>query len=234
MAIHGNVHPFSSSHHRYSNQSLADGILFIINELTSTLIAQQIPGAPNGTIFPLLANVSIIPPENQALVRDGKATFAGAEIIISQPSPRFPDALIYVSNRNLGPEFDPRGDAIAIFEYKNSTSSISGTQRRAHGRDWPSRRQADDLVDGTSGYPNVHPINTINASLTLQTHVFTGLRQIRGMAIGRVDDGSEEFLVAGGNLDGGVAVLKRVDGGRNLTLVARNGDVATRTSFVFV
>ena len=57
--------------------------------------------------------------------------------------------------------------------------------------------------------------------------------QIRSMALGPVDgEGSDEFLVAGANLDGGVAVFKRTQGGRNLEVVARNTDLPS--SFVFI
>ena len=86
-----------------------DGILFTIHEKTSTLTAQVIPGAPNGTTFPLLANVSIVPTD-----LNFTGNFAAAEILISEVSDAFPTPLIYVSNRNLGPEFDPRGDSIAL------------------------------------------------------------------------------------------------------------------------
>ncbi|PPQ69707.1 hypothetical protein CVT25_012970 [Psilocybe cyanescens] len=211
--------------------AIHDNILFIVNELTSTLTAQQIPAAPNGTTFPVLANVSIIPQDDLTL----NASFAGAELIITEPSDKFPDPLIYVSNRNLGPEFDPRGDAIAIFEYKNSTdaSAPDGNTTvtdslRAHPRSWDRRQDLGALS------PDADPINTFSATLTLQSQTFTGLSQIRSMAIGHVEDGGDEFLIAGANLDGGVAVFRRVDGGRNLTLVARNTEVQNRTSFVFL
>lgn len=198
-----------------------DNILFIVNELTSTLTAQQIPAAPNGTTLPVLANVSVIPQENLGL----NASFRVAELLISEPTEQFPTPLIYVSNRNLGPEFDPRGDAIAIFEFKNCTdpcpASDTSIGRRAHARSW-YRRQDAPLV------------NTFAPTFVLQSQTFTGLNQIRSMAIGRVENGSDEFLIAGANTDGGVAVFSRVSGGRNLTLVARNEEVQNRTSFVFL
>jgi len=218
------------------HMAIRDGILFTVNELTSTLTAQQIPAAPNGTTFPLLANVSIIPQDINF-----SGSFAGAEILISEPTDKFPDPLIYVSNRNLGPEFDPRGDSIAIFEFKNSSvadsaqpssttapfgadsPSPTNVMRRFHARQWQARQE-----------PALQPVNEIAGTLTLLAQVFTGLKQIRSMTIGRVADGGDEFLIAGANVDGGVAMFQRVDGGRNLTLVARNTDIANRTSFVFV
>ena len=54
------------------------------------------------------------------------------------------------------------------------------------------------------------------------------------MAFSKEVDG-EQYLVASGVVgDGGVAVFRRVDGGRGLTVVARNRDVATRSSFVWL
>jgi hypothetical protein len=205
------------------HMAIRDNILFIIHEKTSTLTAQQIPEGPNGTTLPLLANVSIIPPDVNF-----NGSFFGAEILISEPTEQFPDPLIYVSNRNLGPEFDPRGDAIAIFQFSNSSSAnasddSNGMNVRRHARDLRVRQDAGSSDEGaTSG------------SLTLLTHVFTGLKQIRSMALGRVVDGGDQFLIAGANVDGGVAMFQRVDGGKNLTLVARNEEIANRTSFVFI
>jgi len=206
------------------HMAIRDGILFIVNELTSTLTAQQIPTAPNGTALPLIANVSIVPSDVNF-----NGTFRGAELLIPEPSDLFPDPLIYVSNRNLGPEFDPRGDSIAIFEFKNVTETTAGPddtvdnstlngrrRRRRHARQFP--------IEGP----------TSSGVLTLQRQVFTGLQQIRSMAIGQVANGGEMFLMAGANVDGGVVVFNRTDGGRNLTEVARNQDIANRTSFVFI
>ncbi|KAH9475848.1 hypothetical protein JR316_0011408 [Psilocybe cubensis] len=199
-----------------------DNILFVVNELTSTLTAQQIPEAPNGTTQPLLANVSTIPQDDLGL----NASFRVAELIISEPTEQFPTPLIYVSNRNLGPDFDPRGDTVAIYEFKNCTGadpvSDAPISRRAHARSW-SRRQ--ETVGSGNAYPS---------AFVLQSQTFTGLTQIRSMALGHVEDGGDQFLIAGANTEGGVAVFSRVDGGRNLTLVARNEDVQNRTSFVFL
>jgi len=193
--------------------SINENILFILNEKTSTLTAQEIPPAPNGTATPLLANVSIIPTNTL------NATFAAAEILISSPSENFPDPLIYVSNRNLGPEFDERGDTIAIFEFTNGTGTTQRRRERAHSREFNTKRQ-------TSGQDAF--------SLNLVAQVFTGLKQIRSMNIGPVGTGGDEFLIAGANVDGGVVMFRRADGGRNLIEVVRNEDTANRTSFVFV
>lgn len=213
------------------HMAIRDNILFTINEKTSTLTAQQIPQAPNGTTLPLIANVSIIPTDINL-----NSTFAGAELIISEPTAQFPDSLIYVSNRNLGPEFDPRGDSIAIFQFSNDSSTSptisvttsSGTcsqhkrMVKVHARQVPVHQARQ-----TQG--------TVSGNLTLVNQVFTGLKQIRSMAIGPVSiAGAEEFLIAGANVDGGVVMYKRTNGGRNLTELVRNTDVQNRTSFVFI
>jgi len=74
-----------------------------------------------------------------------------------------------------------------------------------------------------------------NEGLKLVTQVFTGLDQIRGMEFGLQSNGGDEFLVAAGVAGtAGVVVYQRVDGGRNLVEVARNLDIPTRTSFVWL
>ncbi|KAI0746772.1 putative isomerase YbhE [Daedaleopsis nitida] len=83
--------------------------LYTLHELASTLTQQAIPSAPNGTTGPLIANFSILP---EGLPQG--AAMAGGEILLTEPTLKFPEPLIYVSNRNTGVQ-DPRGDAIAIF-----------------------------------------------------------------------------------------------------------------------
>ena len=83
-------------------------MLYVLHELASTLTQQIIPSPPNGTT-PLLANASILPP-----VIPAGSDFHAGEILLAEFSPRFPQPLIYVSNRNTG-NVDPRGDTIAIF-----------------------------------------------------------------------------------------------------------------------
>ena len=71
--------------------------------------------------------------------------------------------------------------------------------------------------------------------LTLVAQVYTGLNQIRGMEIGRAENGGSAYLVAAGVAgSGGVVVFKRTDGGRGLEEVARNTDVLTRSTFVWL
>ncbi|KAJ7182776.1 Lactonase, 7-bladed beta-propeller-domain-containing protein [Mycena crocata] len=200
--------------------AVQDNILFTVHETASTLTAQVIPAGPNGTASPLISNVTTIPAD--ALPG---SKFAAAELLISTPTDAFPTPLLYVSNRNINPNVtDPRGDTIAIFEFVNGTSSngtdstvpcTTNTRRMMRRR---MRRQAE--MGG--------------AQLRLVAQIPTGLQQIRSMTLGRVDDGGDEFLIAGANTEGGVAIFQRVDGGRNLTLAARNLDLGNRTSFVFV
>lgn len=287
----------------------------MLHEKTSVLTAHQIPEAPNGTTLPVLANVSIIPQE----LANTNASFAAAEIVISEPSEAFPDPLIYVSNRKLGDDVEERGDTIAIFEFSGFTSGSNGTDETAS---IPSSETASETVSetvseptatqtirlapafttlvaapadtaavrraepkskrmvkyharqrapheharrqGYGSYPEseasssaaaatgttitlgsasetatatgtAQPTSTpTGASLRLTNQVFTGLAQIRSFAIGKSEDGGDEFLIAGANTQGGVAVFRRTDGGRNLTLVARNVELESRTSFVFL
>ncbi|KAF9044259.1 Lactonase, 7-bladed beta-propeller-domain-containing protein [Panaeolus papilionaceus] len=215
--------------------AIQDDVLFTVNELTSTLTAQQIPAAPNGTTFPVIANVSIIPPTppTGASGAPFNGSFFGAEILISTPTEKFPDPLIYVSNRNLGPDLDPRGDSIAIFQFKRSGVAPPTTppqRRRLHSRNFLSYVKRDATPQSLC----CTPVDAVQGTLELQAQVFTGLQQIRSMALGRVSDGGDEFLIAGGNVAGGVVVYQRVDGGRDLEEVARNTDIASRTSFAFV
>ena len=78
---------------------------------------------------------------------------------------------------------------------------------------------------------------TPSEGLKLVNQVFTGLDQIRGMEIGPAGDkrGGEEYLVAAGFAGtAGVLVFRRTEGGRNLELVAKNLEIPTRTSFVWL
>ncbi|KAJ7100708.1 Lactonase, 7-bladed beta-propeller-domain-containing protein [Mycena belliarum] len=209
--------------------AVLDNILFTIHEKTSALTAQVIPDGPNGTTNPLLANISIIPAD--ALKG---SQFAAAEIFISPATAAFPNPLIYVSNRNISPNVtDPRGDTIAIFEFVNGTDSAAPDpapeacpppNRRRMLRQSRHMREANARADEAAAAPQ----------LRLLAQVPTGLQQIRSMALGRADGGGDAFVIAGANTVGGVAVFKRVDGGRNLTLVARNNELENRTSFVFL
>jgi 6-phosphogluconolactonase (cycloisomerase 2 family) len=74
--------------------------------------------------------------------------------------------------------------------------------------------------------------NNATQALSVVSYVYTGLDQIRGMQIGGPNN---EYLIAGSYAGGaGVAVFQRTNGGANLTLIARDSTVGTRTSFVWV
>lgn len=76
---------------------------------------------------------------------------------------------------------------------------------------------------------------TANEQLQLVNYVYTGLDQIRGMEFGPSEVGAEEYLVAAGAAGNtGTVILKRTEGGRNMEVVARNKDISTRTSFVWL
>ncbi|KAJ7623281.1 Lactonase, 7-bladed beta-propeller-domain-containing protein [Roridomyces roridus] len=67
--------------------------------------------------------------------------------------------------------------------------------------------------------------------LELVAEVRTGLKHLRGMLFGGVD---QRWLVAGGAQGGGVKVFERVDGGKGLKLVAENKEVEAPTGFLWV
>jgi hypothetical protein len=73
------------------------------------------------------------------------------------------------------------------------------------------------------------------SALTLVAQVYTGLNQIRGMEIGNAENGGEAYLIAGGVAGtAGVVVFRRTDGGKGLKEVARNTDIPTRSTFVWL
>ena len=90
----------------------------------------------------------------------------------------------------------------------------------------------DPRGDSIAIFEHVNCGMTGKESLSLIAHVFTGLNQIRGMEFGGPE---KEFLIASGVAgNGGTIMLKRTDGGKNMTLLVRNTDIPTRTSFVWL
>ncbi|KAG7095223.1 hypothetical protein E1B28_005998 [Marasmius oreades] len=78
-------------------------------------------------------------------------------------------------------------------------------------------------------------VGTKNEGLRLIKQIFTGLSQVRGMEIGRQTNGGDKYLVASGVAGtGGTVVFERIDGGADLKEVARNKDIPTRTSFIWI
>ncbi|KAF8627748.1 hypothetical protein AX17_006115 [Amanita inopinata Kibby_2008] len=68
-------------------------------------------------------------------------------------------------------------------------------------------------------------------TLELVAEVRTGLKHVRGMALGGPDD---RWLIVGGVNGGGVKVFERVDGGTGLRLVAENEGVEAPTGFLWI
>ena len=65
--------------------------------------------------------------------------------------------------------------------------------------------------------------------------MYTGLDQIRGMEIGLAENGGETYLIAAGVAgSAGVVVFERTNGGKDLKVVARNTDIPTRSTFVWL
>ncbi|KAJ3915123.1 Lactonase, 7-bladed beta-propeller-domain-containing protein [Lentinula edodes] len=214
--------------------AIYNDILFVVSETTSTLTAQRIPAGPNGTTSSLLANISTFPAD--ALPG---SKFASAELLISTPTERFPNPLIYVSNRNIGSTIDPKGDTIAIFEFVNGTTLTLSTPEFKNTVTNEKRMKRVSRLstlrrDNISSESSTSNSEGAGYSFNLLAQVPTGLQQIRSMTLGRVDNGGDAYIVAGATTTGGVSILERVGGGRNLTLLANNQDVQNRTSFVFL
>lgn len=75
-------------------------------------------------------------------------------------------------------------------------------------------------------------IFAVEPKLRLLTQFYTGLDQIRGMQLGGPE---KEFLIAAGVAgDAGTIVMKRVEGGSNLEIIAQNTEIAQRSSFVWL
>jgi hypothetical protein len=71
-----------------------------------------------------------------------------------------------------------------------------------------------------------------NGALNIVGYAFTGIDQIRGMQFGGPDN---RYLIASGVAgSAGVIVFERTNGGANLTLVARDLTLPTRTSFAWL
>ena len=75
--------------------------------------------------------------------------------------------------------------------------------------------------------------DTAQEGLRLVKQIYTGCDLVRGMAFG--PKGSDEFLIAGSSEGSkGTAVFQRIDGGRDLKLLARETSVGTRTSYLWL
>ena len=91
--------------------AIHDDILVTLHELSNTIISQRIPPLGQNS-SDIISNFSIVP-EDQAALEGAK--FGAAEVLIPSPNKAFPSTLVYASNRNIGPNDDPRGDSVAVF-----------------------------------------------------------------------------------------------------------------------
>jgi len=76
----------------------------------------------------IISNLSTVP-QDQASLQGAK--FVTTEVLITFPNADFPSTLVYASNRDTGPNGDPRGDTIAVFtldavEFLHSTRMRAG------------------------------------------------------------------------------------------------------------
>ncbi|THH16791.1 hypothetical protein EW146_g3915 [Bondarzewia mesenterica] len=106
-AIRGEIPQPSGSGPRHI--AIFEDTLYTLHELASTVTAQHMPAAPNGTST-ILTQLSTVPPNNLT-----GATWQAGEILIPAPNVKFPTPYVYASNRNTGSTIDPRGDTVAIF-----------------------------------------------------------------------------------------------------------------------
>ena len=78
---------------------------------------------------------------------------------------------------------------------------------------------------------SIFSIQNPDTSLDLIAEIRTGLKHLRGMVFGGVND---KYLVAGGVNGGGVKVFERIDGGKSLRLVATNNSIQAPTGFLWL
>jgi 6-phosphogluconolactonase (cycloisomerase 2 family) len=90
--------------------ALCGNTTVILHELSNTITSQRVPFLDQSG-SDIISNLSIVP-EDQAALQGAK--FAAAEVLIPSRRKIFPSGLVYASNRNIGPNDDPRGDAITV------------------------------------------------------------------------------------------------------------------------
>lgn len=132
------------------------------------------------------------------------SNYGAAEIQMPRATLKFPERFIYTSNRQRGGTEDPRG------MYGELTAG-----------------QAYSPVSGDS--IAIFSLAS-NGSFSLVRQVHTGLRDLRGFII----DPSGRYLVAGGNVAGGVKVFERIHGGTDLIQVAASEEVPTASTFLWL
>ncbi|KIY72241.1 hypothetical protein CYLTODRAFT_344283 [Cylindrobasidium torrendii FP15055 ss-10] len=94
---------------------------------------------------------------------------------------------------------------------------------------YASNRNTGDVFDERGD--SIAIMQYVNGELKVIKHFFPGFQQVRGMEFG---GDSLEYLATGGGVAGGVGVFKRINGGADFIEVAKNGDVDTRQTFLWV
>ncbi|EPQ50586.1 hypothetical protein GLOTRDRAFT_141401 [Gloeophyllum trabeum ATCC 11539] len=123
---------------------IRDGYFYLVHELASSLTAQVLPIAPNGTM-PFISDESTIPP-----TYPNGSDWHAAEILIPPPSTSFPQPYIYTSNRNTG-NLDPRGDTIVIWAIQPD-GSIQQVKQVYTGLDQIRGMMISTNADGVGEY----------------------------------------------------------------------------------
>ena len=130
-----------------------------------------------------------------------------------------------IANFNITPPGLPEGALLGASEIVLAEASPSFPEPFIY----VSNRNVGSALDPRG---DAITIFRVEPQLELVGYAFTGLLQVRSMALGGPEN---EFLVASGEAgNGGTIVMRRTEGGRNLTIVARNTDVPTRTTFVWL
>jgi len=149
-----------------------------------------------------------------------------ASTLTSQRLPPAPNGTTpLISNVSIIPPNPPAGGAFAAAEilYPTPSAQFTGDFIYVSNRNTGTQDSGGDAITIFK--------TTKEGELSIVDYVFTGLDQIRGMQLFGEND---EFLIAGGFAAGGVAVFGRTGNGNGLELIARNTDLPTRTSFVWV
>ncbi|QRV85156.1 lactonase, 7-bladed beta-propeller [Ceratobasidium sp. AG-Ba] len=92
---------------------ISGNTLYTIHELSNTLIQQTIPSLGSTVNAPIIANISILPPDTT-----NPNAHTAAEIILSPVTSAFPKQYIYATNRG------DSSDAITIIDPANNTLKV--------------------------------------------------------------------------------------------------------------
>jgi 6-phosphogluconolactonase (cycloisomerase 2 family) len=187
-------------------------LLLTLHETASTLTTQNLSAQDP---LAIISQLSVIPDSASK-----NATFGAGEILLPPTSDAFPDQFIYVSNRNVSPDpadIDSRGDTVAIFSV-DETGQLK------------LENQVFTGIQGPRGLA-FSGANAVDAKASDQETAST--TDTRAFSI--FGDRAAEFLAVGGQAGtGGVVIMQRTEGGKNMVEVARNTEIPTRTSFAWL